>query len=295
MITRTAMIAIVGRANVGKSTLTNRLVGQKVAIVTDKPQTTRNRICAVLNRDDTQIVFMDTPGFHKARTRLGDYMVNVVRQSVADVDAAILMVEPYAGVGERERELITRISDGGAPAILVVNKIDSVKKEELLAVIDLYSKEYGFDAIVPISAKTGEGVEILLDELMKYALDGPALFPDGMISDCPEKVLIAETLREKLLICLDAEVPHGVAVEVTKFSEREGGIIDIDVTIYCEKKSHKGIIIGKNGAMLKRVGELAREDIESFMGAKVFLSTWVKVKESWRDSEAQLRNFGYTE
>lgn len=295
MITKTAMITICGRPNVGKSTLTNALVGEKIAIVSSKPQTTRNRISAVLNRGDTQLILMDTPGFHKPRTRLGDYMVKVVRESVADVDAVLLVVEPIANIGAQEQELIGRIKESGAPSVLVINKIDTVEKAELLRVMALYSAAHPFDAIVPISAKRGEGLDELLSELQKYAAPGPQLFPDDMISDMPEKQICAELVREKLLLCLDKEIPHGTAVEVTKFSERENGIIDMDVTIYCEKDSHKGIIIGKKGAMLKKIGELARTDIETFMGTKVFLQTWVKVKENWRDSNAQLRNFGFTD
>lgn len=295
MISKTAMITICGRPNVGKSTLTNALVGEKIAIVSNKPQTTRNRISAVVNRGDTQFVIIDTPGFHKPRTRLGDYMVNVVKESVADVDAVMLLVEPIANIGRQEEELIARIKETGVPAILVINKIDTVEKTELLEVTALYSAAHDFDAIIPMSAKNGEGIDELLAELEKYAQEGPQLFPDDMICDQPEKQICAELVREKLLLCLDKEIPHGTAVEVTRFSERENGIIDLDVTIYCEKASHKGIIIGKQGAMLKKIGELARADIEAFMGTKVFLQTWVKVKENWRDSTAQLRNFGFTE
>ena len=295
MISKTAMITICGRPNVGKSTLTNALVGEKIAIVSNKPQTTRNRISAVVNRGDTQFVIIDTPGFHKPRTRLGDYMVNVVKESVADVDAVMLLVEPIANIGRQEEELIARIKETGVPAILVINKIDTVEKTELLEVMALYSAAHDFDAIIQMSAKNGEGIDELLAELEKYAQEGPQLFPDDMICDQPEKQICAELVREKLLLCLDKEIPHGTAVEVTRFSERENGIIDLDVTIYCEKASHKGIIIGKQGAMLKKIGELARADIEAFMGTKVFLQTWVKVKENWRDSTAQLRNFGFTE
>ena len=295
MISKTAMITICGRPNVGKSTLTNALVGEKIAIVSNKPQTTRNRISAVVNRGDTQFVIIDTPGFHKPRTRLGDYMVNVVKESVADVDAVMLLVEPIANIGRQEEELIARIKETGVPAILVINKIDTVEKTELLEVMALYSAAHDFDAIIPMSAKNGEGIDELLAELEKYAQAGPQLFPADMTCDQPEKQICAELVREKLLLCLDKEIPHGTAVEVTRFSERENGIIDLDVTIYCEKASHKGIIIGKQGAMLKKIGELARADIEAFMGTKVFLQTWVKVKENWRDSTAQLRNFGFTE
>jgi len=292
-IKKSGIITIVGRPNVGKSTLTNAIVGEKVAIVTNKPQTTRNRIYAVLNRGDTQLVFMDTPGFHSPRSRLGDYMVRIVNESIAGVDAVMLMVEPIDNIGKQEQGLIKRIKDTKVPAVLVINKVDTVPKEELLAVIKTYSEAHEFDEIIPISAKKGDGVEHLLSVLAGYASEGQPLFPEDMITDQPEKQVCAEIIREKLLLCLDKEVPHGTAVEVTKFSERDNEIIDLDVTIYCEKAAHKGIIIGKNGAMLKKIGELARRDIEAFMGTKVFLQTWVKVKENWRDSNAQLRNFGY--
>ena len=292
--TRSAMITITGRPNVGKSTLTNALVGEKIAIVSSKPQTTRNRICAIVNKGDTQLVIVDTPGLHKARTKLGDYMVKVVRESVADVDAVVLMVEPIAAPGAQEKELIERIKQTKTPAILVINKIDTVAKEELLSVIMAYSAVHNFEAVVPISAKNGEGVSELMDELCKFAVPGPKLFPEDMVTDQPERQVCAEIVREKLLYCLDKEIPHGTAVVVTKFSERiDTEIIDLDVTIYCEKDSHKGIIIGKNGAMLKKVGEMARVDIEKFMGTRVFLQTWVKVKENWRDSDMLLINFGY--
>ena len=295
MISKTAMITICGRPNVGKSTLTNALAGEKIAIVSNKPQTTRNRITAVCQRGETQFVFLDTPGFHKPRTRLGDYMVNVVRQSVADVDAVVLVVEPVASLGPQERELIASIKAADCPAVLAINKLDTVEPEKLLAVIALYSEAYAFNAIVPISAKTGDGVEELLKELDKFAVESPALFPEGVTTDQPEKQVCAELIREKLLLNLEREVPHGTAVEITCFSERDDGIIDLEATIYCEKASHKGIIIGKHGAMLKKIGEDARKDIEEFMGTKVFLQTWVKVKEKWRDSNSLLRNFGYTD
>ncbi len=294
-MTKAAMITVCGRPNVGKSTLTNALVGEKVAIVSNKPQTTRNRITAIVSRGDTQFVLMDTPGFHKPRTRLGDYMVNVVKESVADVDCVLLLVEPIASIGPQEEALIERLKQTGAPAILVINKIDTVDKTRLLEVMAVYAAAYAFDAILPVSALTGDGLDELLDELEKYAEEGPHLFPEDMITDQPERQICAELVREKLLQCLDKEIPHGTAVEVTRFHERDDGIIDLEVTIYCEKDSHKGIIIGKKGAMLKKIGELARTDIEEFMGAKVYLQTWVKVKENWRDSAAQLRNFGFTE
>ena len=295
MKTKTAMITIAGRPNVGKSTLTNYLVGEKIAIVSNKPQTTRNRICGIVTREDTQFVFVDTPGYHRSRTKLGDYMVNVARESIADVDATILVVEPVANVGGQEEDLIAKIKASRSPAILAINKIDTVEKDELLAVIAAYSQYADFDAIIPISAKTGDGVDMLLDVCEKFGQEGPFLFPDDMTTDQPERQVMAEIIREKLLWTLDKEIPHGTAVEITKFSERDNGIIDIDATIYCEKASHKGIIIGKQGAMLKKISSMARADCEKFMGTKVFLTTWVKVKENWRDSDFLVRNFGYSE
>ncbi|HIR09174.1 MAG TPA: GTPase Era [Candidatus Avoscillospira stercoripullorum] len=287
------MIAILGRPNVGKSTLTNALVGEKIAIVSHKPQTTRNRICGIFSRGETQFVVMDTPGFHKPRTKLGDYMVGVVEESVADVDAAFLLVEPIANIGQQEEALLAQMKAARVPAVLVINKIDTVEKEELLSVIACYSKAHDFAAVVPISAKTGEGVEALIDEAEKFARPGPHLFPEDSVTDQPERQIMAEIIREKLLWCLDREVPHGTAVEITRFSERDDGIIDLDATIYCEKSSHKGIIIGKHGDMLKKISTMARTDCERFMGTKVYLQTWVKVKENWRDSDFLIRNFGY--
>ena len=295
MANKAAMITIAGRPNVGKSTLMNALVGEKIAIVSNKPQTTRNRISGILTRGDTQFIFMDTPGFHKPRTKLGDYMVNVTKESIADVDLTILVVEPIANVGEQEKQLIESLAAKRCPTILLINKIDTVEKEELLAVIAAYSQAGKFEAIIPISAKEGDGLEALLSECEKYAADSPFLFPEDMTTDQPERQVMAEIIREKLLWCLDREVPHGTAVEINRFSERDSGIIDIDATIYCEKASHKGIIIGKGGAMLKKISTMARADCEKFMGTKVYLTTWVKVKENWRDSDFLVRNFGYSE
>ena len=293
--TKTAIVTIAGRPNVGKSTLTNFLVGEKIAIVSNKPQTTRNRICGIVTRDNLQFVFVDTPGFHKPRTKLGDYMVNTVRESISDVDATILVVEPIASIGSQEEVLIERLQATRCPAILAINKIDTVEKEKLLEVIAVYSQTGVFDAIIPISAKTGDGVDVLLQQCEDYAVESPFLFPDDVTTDQPERQVMAEIIREKLLWCLEKEIPHGTAVEITTFTERPNGIIDLDATIYCEKASHKGIIIGKQGAMLKKISSLARSDCEKFMGTKVYLTTWVKVKENWRDSDFLVRNFGYTE
>ena len=293
MIEKSAMITIAGRPNVGKSTLLNALVGEKIAIVSNKPQTTRNRIAAILNRGDTQFVFLDTPGFHKPRTKLGDYMVGVVNESVSDVDAVILIVEPIAGAGKQEEALIAQLHKQNAPALLVINKIDTVEKDTLLEVIASYQGLYPFDACIPISAKRRDGLQELLQELDRYAVPGPQLFPDDMITDQPERQIVAEIIREKMLWNLEREIPHGTAVEITKFSERDDGVIEIDATIYCEKASHKGIIIGKQGAMLKKISTMARQDCERFLGAKIYLQTWVKVKENWRDNPNLIRNFGY--
>ena len=295
MNTKTAMITIAGRPNVGKSTLTNYLVGEKIAIVSNKPQTTRNRICGIVTREDTQFVFVDTPGYHRARTKLGDYMVNAVRESIADVDATILVVEPVANVGGQEEDLIAKIKASRSPAILAINKIDTVEKESLLEVIAAYSETGLFDAIIPISAKTGDGVDALLKTCEKYAQESPFLFDEDLTTDQPERQVMAEIIREKILWNLEKEIPHGTAVEITRFTERDSGVIDIDATIYCEKASHKGIIIGKQGAMLKKISTQARHDCEKFMGTKVYLTTWVKVKENWRDSDFLVRNFGYND
>ena len=294
-ITKTAVVSVVGRPNVGKSTLTNKLVGQKVAIVSSKPQTTRTRITGLLNKNGTQYVFLDTPGLHKPRTQLGDYMCKVVTDTVSEVDAAMLVVEPIANIGPAEESLIAQIKAHHMPAVLVINKIDPVKKEELLNVIATYAAAHEFEAVVPISARTGEGLDDLLGELSKYAIEGPQLFPEDMVSDQPERQLVAEIIREKMLRLLDREVPHGVAVGIERWHEREDGLVEINAVIYCEKASHKGIIIGKQGAMLREIGKQARGDIERMLDAKVYLELWVKVKEGWRNNQYQMRNFGYEE
>ena len=291
---KTCMVTVCGRPNVGKSTLTNAIVGEKIAIVSSKPQTTRNRITGIALYGETQIVLLDTPGFIKPRNKLGEYMVGVVKASAADVDCIVFVIEPSDAVGPGEKALIDSFRGSGIPVILAVNKIDTVtEKDALLKVIAAYTAEFGFAAVVPISAKNRDGIDILLEEISKYAVEGPHLFPDDMITDQPERQICAEIIREKLLRNLEKEVPHGLAVEIDKFSERENGIIDIDATIFTEKSSHKGIIIGRNGAMLNKIGREAREDMEKLLDAKVFLQTWVKVKENWRDSDFMLKNFGY--
>ena len=292
-MSETAVVTFCGRPNVGKSTLTNALVGEKIAIVSNKPQTTRNRIMGIVTKGDTQFILLDTPGFIKPRNRLGDYMVNVVKESVTDVDCVLFLIEPVPEIGPGEAALLDRIRESGVPAVLVINKIDTVEKESLLLVIAAWTKVFDFDSVVPVSAKNGDGLGILLAEMQKYASEGPHLFPDDSITDQPERQICAELIREKILRSVEKEVPHGTAVEISRFSERDNGILDIEATIYCEKPSHKGILIGKNGSMLRQIGAEAREEIEAFLGSKVFLQTWVKVKENWRDSEIQLRNFGY--
>lgn len=294
MITKTGIFSVVGRPNAGKSTLTNALCGSKVAIVSDKPQTTRTRITGVVNKDDCQMIFLDTPGLHKPKTRLGDYMVKVITDTVTDVDTVLLMVEPVARIGIPEQMLMDKIKEFDLPAVLVINKIDTVEKETLLAVIAAYTEAHHFDAVIPISAKTGDGLDILVEELKGMCFESPQLFPDGMISDQPERQLVAEIIREKLLQNLDKEVPHGVAVEIEQMKE-ENGVEHIAAVIYCERKTHKGIIIGKNGAMLKKIGASARVEIEEMLDCKVFLQLWVKIKEDWRNNPAQIRNFGYSE
>ncbi len=295
-ITKTGVFTIAGRPNVGKSTLANYIAGEKIAIVSHKPQTTRSRISAICQREDAQLVFLDTPGYHKPKNALDSYLDRIVESSVADnMDAVVLMVEPIANVGKQEQALIKMIRSSGSPAILAINKCDTVNKPELLAVMQAYSEAGDFAEIIPISAKTGEGVEELLSILCGYTVEGPQLFPEDMVTDQPDRQIVAEIVREKLLYCLEHEIPHGTAVEVERFSERDSGVIDLEVTIYCEKASHKSIIIGKNGSMLKRIGEMARKDVERYMGTKVFFKSWVKVKENWRDQDAMLRNFGYHE
>jgi len=294
--TTCSMIAIVGRPNVGKSTLLNALVGENVAIVSDKPQTTRNRITGVVTKGKAQYIFLDTPGLHRARTRLGEYMDSVSRSSVADVDVVVLVVEPIPNPGEPEQELMRRIAQLGVPSILVINKVDKIEqKEKLLAVIDAYQKCHQFDHVILISAKRKDGIDQLFDLLAPYQAESPWYFPEDAFTDQPERQIVGEMLREKMLRSLDKEIPHGTAVSIEKFHERPSGVIDIEAIIYCEKESHKGIIIGKKGAQLKKISSEARADMEAFLDAKVYLQTWVKVKENWRDNPGLIRSFGFTE
>lgn len=296
--TKSAFLSIVGKPNVGKSSIMNAMLGQKVAIVSPKPQTTRTRIMGVLTQGETQLVFIDTPGLHKPRTRLGDYMVKTVSESVSGVDACLLVVEPEGELTESELSLIQNFKKNHMPAILAINKIDLLaNKEALLSRILQLSSLYEFDAVVPVSALKGSGMDELIAELKKHAVPGPHFFDDDALTDMPEKVLAGEIIREKLLELLDKEIPHGVAVSVETMREREdgSGITDLEAVIYCEKQSHKGIIIGKQGAMLKAVGSKARADMERFFDCKINLQCWVKVKEDWRNRQGLLRSFGYNE
>ena len=293
--TKSAFVAIVGRPNVGKSSLLNALVGEKVAIVSPKPQTTRNRITGVLTRDRTQLVFIDTPGLHSPHTKLSEYMVKQVTESVADVDVAVLVVEPQGEIQKAERDLIESFRAKRLPAVLVINKIDTLgAKEKLMARIAAFAALYEFAAVVPISALKGDGVDEVLEELEKFAEPSPFFFDEDTLTDQPERVLVAEIVREKLLRSLRDEVPHGTAVAVERMQEREdGSVLDIEVTIFCERESHKGMIIGKGGEMLKRVATQARLDIERFFDCKVNLKCWVKVREDWRNRENIIRSLGY--
>ena len=294
---RSAFIAIVGKPNVGKSSILNRILGQKIAIVSQKPQTTRTRILGVLTKDETQLVFTDTPGLHKPKTELGKYMVRSIADAVSDVDACLMVVEPEGRINEAEHDLINRFRQNDIPAILAINKIDTVAEKCALAErIAQFADLYDFEAIVPVSARDGNGMAQLEAELMKLAIEGPHFFPDDTLTDQPERVLAAEIIREKLLRSLSDEIPHGTAVTIEQFHERENApITDIIATIFCERESHKGIIIGKGGTMLKKVGERARMDLERFFGTKINLQLWVKVKEDWRNREGMLKNFGFTD
>ncbi len=291
---KTAFIAIVGCPNVGKSSILNRLLGEKIAIVSPKPQTTRTRIMGVLTEGEVQLVFTDTPGYHKPKTKLGEKMVKAVGEGIHDVDACLLVVEPKGEIREEELTLIKKIRDSEIPAILAINKVDTIEnKEDLLARILEFSKLYSFTSIVPVSALDGNGLGDLLKELKALSFPSQHLFPDDTLTDQPEKVIAAEYIREKILKFTDKEIPHGTAVAIERFKERpDADILDIDATIYCERESHKGIIIGKNGAMLKRISTKARLDMEKFFDCKVNLKCWVKVKEDWRNREGLIHNFG---
>ncbi|MCI6401391.1 MAG: GTPase Era [Candidatus Fimivicinus sp.] len=292
--TRTAFISIVGCPNVGKSSLLNRMLGQKIAIVSDKPQTTRTRIMGVLTQDEIQLVFTDTPGFHRPHNKLGEKMIKAIGDSIADVDACLFVVEPQGELRQAEKELIQRFQAENLPVILAINKIDTLPRKELLMerILKL-STLYDFTAVVPVSAINGDGVPELLEELKKLSVPSMHFFPDDTLTDQPERVIAAEIIREKLLRLLEQEIPHGIAVSVEKMRERDSSdLMDVEATIYCERESHKGIVIGKKGAMLKKVSTYAREDMERFFGCRINLQCWVKVKEDWRNREGLIHNFG---
>ncbi len=293
-MTRTSFIAIVGRPNVGKSTLLNAMLGEKIAIVSKKPQTTRNRITGIYTEGEDQIVFLDTPGLHKPRTKLGDFMVKTTSQTLGGVDYAILVVEAREAVGDIEAELIRRLKSEGMKAILVINKIDTVRKENIAKTIAAYAEAFDFEAVVPVSAKNNKGVDIVIEECRKFLSEGEWLFPDDIVTDQPERQIAAEIIREKLLKMLEEEIPHGTAVSIEEWHEKRG-VVSIRADIYCEKASHKGIIIGKHAATIKKIGTYAREDIERMLDCRVFLDLYVRVKENWRDSDFNINNLGYNE
>ena len=291
---KSGFATLIGRPNVGKSTLMNRLIGQKIAITSNKPQTTRNRIQTVYTCDQGQIIFLDTPGIHKAKNKLGEYMVNVAERTLREVDVILWLVEPSTFIGAGERHIAEQLKKAKTPVILVINKTDTVKREEILVFIDTYRKLYDFDEIVPVSALNGDNTDTLIEQIFKYLPYGPQYYDEDTVTDQPMRQIVAELIREKALLCLDEEIPHGIAVSIDQMKERkDGGICDIDATIICEKDSHKGIIIGKQGAMLKKIGSAARYEIERMMEMKVNLKLWVKVKKDWRDSDYLIKNFGY--
>ncbi len=291
---KSGFATLIGRPNVGKSTLMNRLIGQKIAITSNKPQTTRNRIQTVYTCDQGQIIFLDTPGIHKAKNKLGEYMVNVAERTLREVDVILWLVEPSTFIGAGERHIAEQLKKAKTPVILVINKTDTVKREEILVFIDTYRKLYDFDEIVPVSALNGDNTDTLIEQIFKYLPYGPQYYDEDTVTDQPMRQIVAELIREKALRCLDEEIPHGIAVSIDQMKERkDGGICDIDATIICEKDSHKGIIIGKQGAMLKKIGSAARYEIERMMDMKVNLKLWVKVKKDWRDSDYLIKNFGY--
>ena len=291
---RSGFVAIIGRPNVGKSTLMNHLIGQKIAITSNKPQTTRNKIQTVYTCDEGQIVFLDTPGIHKAKNKLGEYMVQVAERTLKEVDAIMWLVEPSTFVGAGERHIAEQLQKVGVPVILIINKIDTVKKEELLPAIDTYRKICDFAEIIPCSALRGKNTQDIIPSIFKYLPYGPMFYDEETVTDQPERAIVAEIIREKALHALDDEIPHGIAVVVERFKERPGtDLVDIDVNIYCERESHKGMVIGKGGAMLKKIASAARTDCEEFLGCRVNLQCWVKVKADWRDNEFMLNNFGF--
>ena len=297
METKSGFVALIGRPNVGKSTLMNRLIGQKIAITSNKPQTTRNRIQTVYTDDRGQIIFLDTPGIHKAKNKLGEYMVNVAEKTLADVDVVLWLVEPTDYIGAGEKHIVTQLKNCKKPVILVINKVDTIQKEEILKFIDAYRKEMDFAEILPVSALKGTNTDDLTDTVFKYLPYGPLYYDEDTVTDQPMRQIVAELIREKSLRCLSDEIPHGIAVTIESMKERKDStgepLWDIEATIVCERDSHKGIIIGKGGAMLKKIGSAARFEIERLMEQKVNLKLWIKVRKEWRDSELLMKNFGY--
>ena len=289
---KSGFVTLIGRPNVGKSTLMNHLIGQKIAITSNKPQTTRNRIQTVLTTEEGQIVFVDTPGIHKAKNKLGEYMVNIAERSLNEVDVVLWLVEPSNFIGAGEKHIIEQLKKVKTPVILVINKIDMVKREEILAFIDTYRKEYDFAEIVPVSARTGDNTDELVKVILNYLPYGPQFYDEDTVTDQPERQIVAELIREKALHCLNEEIPHGIAVAIDQMKMNKK-VCHIDATIICERDSHKGIIIGKQGSMLKKIGSQARRDIEDMLECQVNLQLWVKVKKDWRDSDFLLKNFGY--
>ncbi len=291
-VTRAGFAAVIGRPNVGKSTLTNRIIGQKIAITSDKPQTTRNRIQTVYTCDRGQIVFLDTPGIHKAKNRLGEYMVTVAKRTISEVDVVLHLVEADEYIGASDRAVASQLSKLQVPVILVINKIDKKKRDELYAITDAYSRLCDYDEVVPVSALTGDNVDVLIDQIFRYIPEGVPFYDEDTVTDQPVRQIVAELVREKALRCLNDEVPHGIAVTVESM-DYSGKIVDIEATIFCEKESHKRIIIGKGGAMIRKIGSAARYEIEELLEQKVNLRLWVKVRKDWRDSDIMLKNFGY--
>lgn len=291
---QSGFVSLVGRPNVGKSTLMNHLIGEKIAIISNKPQTTRNKITSILTKEHFQCIFIDTPGIHKPKHKLGEYMVKSAENALNEVDVVLMLIEPTEKVLQMDRYVIERLKNVKTPVVLVINKIDTIEKQRLLQVIDQYRQEYDFAEVVPISAIKGENTESLLGVIEKYLPEGPQYFPEDMVTDQPERQIAAEIIREKALHLLEDEIPHGIAVEIMSMKKRNSkNLVDVEATIYCEKESHKGIIIGKQGSMLKKIGSRSRRDIERLLGSPIYLQLWVKVKKDWRDSDFSLKNFGY--
>lgn len=293
---KSGFVSLIGRPNVGKSTLMNCLIGEKIAIISSKPQTTRNKIQSILTTDDMQVIFIDTPGLHTPKSKLGNYMVKSAENTLSNVDIVLYLIEPFEKIKDSDRAILDRLKNVKSPVFLIINKIDTIEKPELLKVMEAYSNEYDFAEIIPISALKDKNTEELLKAIRKYIPEGPKYFPEDMITDQPERQIVAEMIREKALYLLQDEIPHGIAVEITSMKPRKDkDMTDIEATVYCERESHKGIIIGKQGSMLKKIGSNARRDIERFLGGSVNLQIWIKVKKDWRDSDFLLKNFGYDE